>query len=313
MAHILLLETIESSAEKLLSSEHQIHLAQSPDTGLQVSDLDQYQALLTRGKGKVDRALLSAMPNLQVVARCGVGLDNVDVEAATDLGIKVFNAPGVNTHTVAEHAMSLIMMLVRNLVPTILAVKDNRWSVRQGLKTDELRGKRLGIMGMGNIGQSLAGMASSFGMEIVYWDARKLDLPYEALSKETLLQTADVISLHLPLLPDTKGLISAEAIAQMKPGAILINTARGALIEEEVLFQALQSGHLAGFGADVLTVEPPANASPLLALPNVLVTPHSASLTATTYREMCVKTVQNVLFLLKGESFDQQAWYNRPR
>ncbi|MEL6805595.1 MAG: NAD(P)-dependent oxidoreductase, partial [Bacteroidota bacterium] len=227
MAHILLLETIESSAEKLLSSEHQIHLAQSPDTGLQVSDLDQYQALLTRGKGKVDRALLSAMPNLQVVARCGVGLDNVDVEAATDLGIKVFNAPGVNTHTVAEHAMSLIMMLVRNLIPTILAVKDNRWSVRQGLKTDELRGKRLGIMGMGNIGQSLARMASVFGMEVVFWDARPLDLPYEAMSKEKLLQTADVISLHLPLLPNTKGLISKEAIAQMKPDAILINTARG--------------------------------------------------------------------------------------
>ncbi|MEL7342767.1 MAG: NAD(P)-dependent oxidoreductase, partial [Bacteroidota bacterium] len=184
MAHILLLETIESSAEQMLSSAHQIHLTASPDAGLQVPDLGQYLALLTRGKGKVDRALLSAMPNLQVVARCGVGLDNVDVEAATDLGIKVLNAPGVNTHTVAEHAMSLILMLVRNLVPAILAVKDDRWSVRQGLQTDELRGKRLGIMGMGNIGQSLAHMATVFGMKVVYWDARSLDLPYEALSKE---------------------------------------------------------------------------------------------------------------------------------
>ncbi|MFK7924034.1 MAG: 2-hydroxyacid dehydrogenase [Bacteroidia bacterium] len=311
MPKILLLETIEASAEKLLAQQHSLILSQTPASGLEEADLNQYVALITRGKGQVDRALLEAMPNLQVVARCGVGLDNVDVAAASERGIKVFNAPGINTHTVAEHAMSLIMMLLRNLLPSILAVKDNNWSVRQGLKTDELRGKKLGIMGMGNIGQTLAKMATVFGMEICYWDARKLDLPYEALDKESLIRQADVISLHLPLLPDTRGLISAEALAMMKPEAVIVNTARGQLIDEQALTEALVAGRLGGFAADVLAVEPPANASTLLQLPNVLVTPHSASLTATTYREMCVKTVNNVLALLSGEAFDEKAWFNR--
>lgn len=311
MSKILLLETIEASANSLLSAQHSLTLSQTPASGLQEANLDQYVALITRGKGQVDRALLQAMPNLQVVARCGVGLDNVEVAAASERRIKVFNAPGVNTHTVAEHAMSLIMMLVRNLLPTILAVKDNNWSVRQGLKTDELRGKKLGIMGMGNIGQTLAKMASVFGMEIAYWDARDLDLPYEALDKERLIRSSDVISLHLPLLPDTRGLISTKIFAMMKPEAILINTARGQLIDQEALTRALVAGRLGGFAADVLAVEPPANAATLLQLPNVLVTPHSASLTATTYREMCVNTVNNVLALLSGEAFEEKAWFNR--
>ncbi|MEL7532452.1 MAG: NAD(P)-dependent oxidoreductase [Bacteroidota bacterium] len=312
MPNILLLETIEASAHQLLAADHRLKLSQNPASGLEEANLDQYVALITRGKGKVDRALIEAMPKLQVIARCGVGLDNVDVAAASERGIKVFNAPGVNTHTVAEHAMSLIMMMLRNLLPTILAVKDQNWSVRQGLKTDELRGKKLGIMGMGNIGQSLAKMAAVFGMEISYWDARSLDLPYQALDKESLLQSADVLSLHLPLLPDTQGLISREMLAIMKPEAIIINTARGQLIDQKALTEALLAGKLGGFAADVLAVEPPAKDEPLLQLPNVLVTPHSASLTATTYREMCVKTVNNVLALLADQPFEQKAWFNRP-
>ncbi len=312
MSHILLLETIEASAHELLAQKHSLTLSKSPASGLEEAHLEQYVALITRGKGQVDRALIEAMPNLQVIARCGVGLDNVDVAAASEGGVKVFNAPGVNTHTVAEHAMSLIMMMLRNLLPTLLAVKDNNWSVRQGLKTDELRGKVLGIMGMGNIGQTLAKMATVFGMEVLYWDARELDLPYQVRDKESLLKEADVVSLHLPLLPDTQGLISREMLALLKPEAILINTARGQLIDEEALTDALQDGRLGGFAADVLATEPPANDSPLLQLPNVWVTPHSASLTATTYREMCVKTVNNVLALLEGQPFEPKAWFNRP-
>lgn len=296
----------------LLQSATRTVLAAAPDQGLSQSDLDSFTGLITRGKGKVDRPLLEAMPRLQVIVRPGVGLDNVDVMAATERDIQVLNSPGINHHTVAEHALSLILMLVRNLVPTLEAVKKDHWSVRNGLQTDEIRGKKLGILGMGNIGQRLAEMATVMGMEVAYWDARNLDLPYPQLDRDSLLAHAEVISLHLPLTPETHQLINARVLETIRPGAVLINTARGELIDQTALLQALRSGKLGGFGADVLAQEPPLAGDPLLALPNVLVTPHSASLTARTYQEMCLSAVQNLIAVLRNEAIDPKCWANRP-
>lgn len=309
---VLLLETIATEAMEHLKLHTEPILAPAPDQGLTVDNLDQFVALISRGKGKVDTALLQAMPQLKVVARPGVGLDNVAVDTATEQGVMVINSPGINHHTVAEHALSLMLMLMRNLVPTVLEVKKDNWGVRNGLQTDEIRGKTLGLLGMGNIGQRLAEMATVMGMHVQYWDLRSLDLPYPARKMEEILSSSDIVSLHLPLTPETKHLLDSKALALLSPKALLINTARGALIDQPALVNALENGKIGGFGADVLDPEPPEMGESLLRFPNVLITPHSASLTATTYLEMCETAVQNVLTILQGQPIPARFWANRP-
>lgn len=308
---VLLLETVSGEADQLLRNRAQVFDAGSPFRGGEIAKDHKIHAIITRGKGDVSRTLIEQCPDLEVIARCGVGLDNIDVDFATQRGIRVINAPGSNADTVAEHALALMLMLQRQLYPSISAVKNDEWSFRNAYQGDEIRGKTLGILGMGNIGKKVARLAGVFGMDIIYWDAMKQSLPYPALSLNEVLQQADLISLHLPLTGDTRNLINREALAMMQSHALLINTARGEIIEQEALTEALRQGQLGGFAADVLATEPPAADDPLPALPNVLITPHSASLTARTYNEMCVVTVRNTLDLLRGKEIEERYVFNR--
>lgn len=306
MKNILLLETISEEADRLLRANARVLDAPSPFAGGEIAAKEPVHAIITRGKGDVNEALIRQCPDLEVIARCGVGLDNVNVDVAARQGVKVVFAPGSNADTVAEHTLALMLCLQRNLYHTFYAVKNRKWDFRNTYAGDEIRGKTLGILGMGNIGKKVARLGEAFGMNVVYSSASNQEVPYPILSFDELLRRSDIISLHLPLTTETRHLIDRNAFEKMKPNALLINTARGAVIDQAALTEALKNNRIGGFGADVLTTEPPSEDDPLPGLPNVLITPHSASLTARTYHEMCEVTVKNTLALLAGKPVDDR-------
>ncbi|WP_298716054.1 NAD(P)-dependent oxidoreductase [uncultured Chitinophaga sp.] len=309
--NVLLLETVAEEALAVLREHVNVFTGYDLASRDAVVAAEEIHAVITRGKMKVDDALMAACPQLEAVARCGVGLDNVDVAAASARKIRVINAPGSNAATIAEHTLALMLMLMRDLYTSVEKVKQENWNWRNQYAGDELNGKTLGILGMGNIGKRVARLASAFGMEVVYWSRSAQDLPYKFLPMQEVLRQSDIISLHLPLESGLANLIGKAELASMKPGAMLVNTARGALIDHAALLDALNEGTVAGFAADVLPDEPPVQNLGLVRHPRALVTPHSASLTATTYREMCLSTVNNVIALLSGREPEKESVFNR--
>lgn len=238
---------------------------------------------------KVDDAMLDKAPRLKAVAKQGAGLDTVDIAAATARGIVVFHTPGVNNQAVADHTFALILALARRILFCDRSLREGRWEHTKimGLEIWE---KTLGLLGLGAIGRCVALRAKGFAMKVVaydpYWPE---DFAQEhgiaRLEINEVLASADIVSLHLPLTPETRNLIDAKALASMKPGAILVNAARGGVVNESDLYQALKSGRLAGAGLDVFEHEPP-TASPLLELDNVVLTPHTAAFTHEAMNKM---------------------------
>jgi D-3-phosphoglycerate dehydrogenase len=310
---ILLLETLAEEAMELLNASEDVEIVFALDEISLQEALEQpdFQAIITRGKGQVRSQLMDQIPSLQVIARAGVGLDNIDVDEASKRNIKVVNAPNSNANTIAEHTISLMLNLQRNLFEAFNMVKEGRWKERGNYIGDELHGKTLGVLGMGNIGKKVARIAEALGMEVCYWSAYQESVSYTMLSFEEILKKSDVITIHLPLTSDTENLINQEAFDQMKTGAILINTARGKIIDQESLINALNSGKLGGFGADVLADEPPKSDEPLVTHPNTLITAHVGSLTKTTYTKMCTMTVENTLAILQGKDPMENCIFNQ--
>lgn len=299
---VLLLETIDAEAEARLREGAQVTLSESPGEmdAIVAAGAGPVHAIITRGKGRVTGALLNACPDVRVVARCGVGLDNVDVDAATARSVPVVNLPGSNARTIAEHTIMLMLGVTRGCVDWANSVRDGQWMSRSDYHRDELHGSTVGVVGLGNIGRRVAEVCRALGTHVVYADPVVDTQEFERVSLDDLLARADVITLHCALTEGTRRLIDAAAIERMKPGAILINTARGAIIDQDALTDALHGGHLGGFGADVLDVEPPDASDPLLSTPNVIITPHVGSLTRSTYKDMCLRSVENVLGILGG-------------
>lgn len=305
---ILLLEPIHEEARALLEDFHRVAAFEEPER--EAPPAEDIVAILTRGRGRVSRGLMEGCPELRVVARCGVGLDNVDLEAARERSIPVVYAPGSTTDTVAEHTLMLMLALSRRLCALSGAVADGRWEARAGYDGTELKGKKLGVVGLGAIGRRVAALAEAFGMHIRYSNRSAREVPYERLALEELLKESDVVSIHLRLTERTHHLLGGRELALTKPGALLINTSRGAVIDQCALAAALQEGRLGGFAADVLEEEPPDPSEELLKSERVLITPHVAALTEETYREMCVRTAKNVLAVLRGEQPERESVYN---
>jgi phosphoglycerate dehydrogenase-like enzyme len=311
--NILLLETISPEADARLREQANVFMAAAPDAGKEIATKESIHAIITRGKGDVSAELIDLCPELKVIARCGVGLDNVDVAHATRKGVRVVNAPGSNADTVAEHTLGLMLSLQRQTFASVTAVKSGDWAFRNNFSGDEIRGKTLGILGYGNIGRRVEVLAKAFGMQVLHLahpQVQAKDDGATARELDELLAEADVLSIHLPLNTTTRQLLNATALYQTKPGALIINTARGEIIDEKALLVGLQSGRIGGYASDVLTTEPPAKDSELVAHPNVLITPHAASLTARTYNHMCVLTVNNALALLAGEDVQRRYVFN---
>lgn len=263
-------------------------------------------ALVIRSAHKIDADVLNRAERLKLIARAGVGVDNVDLARATDLGIVVVNTPDGNTISTAEHTFALMLALARHIPQAHESMNAGRWD-RKSYSGVELRGKTLGIVGLGRIGRAVSKRALAFDMHVIAYDPRlqadvAADLGVTLVSLHDLYRHSDFLSLHALLTPETREMINRETLAIMKPGVRIIDAARGALINEADLAEALRSGHVAGAALDVYAEEPPQPDNPLIHLPNVVHTPHLAASTDDAQITVAIEAAQLVVdALLKGE------------
>ncbi|WP_426955682.1 hydroxyacid dehydrogenase [Muricoccus radiodurans] len=273
------------------------------------------EGLIVRGT-VVGQALLDMAPRLRVVCRHGVGYDLVDVPALTRRGVALMITPEANAASVAEHALMLMLAVARQVLPVDAGVRRGLWRVQRQSATFELGGRRVLVIGFGRIGTRVARLCAAFGMRVMVHDpfipaGTIRGLGYEVVKeRDAGLAAADIVTLHLPASDATRGMVDTAFLAAMKPGAVLVNTARGTLVDEAALEAALRDGHLAGAGLDVLRVEPMADPVPLLALENVVVTPHVAASTAEGLQRMGWDAAGNVINFLAGDP-DVDAVVNR--
>ena len=275
-----------------------------PDREKLLAAVPEADALLVRSATTVDAEVLAAAPKLKIVARAGVGLDNVDVDAATERGVLVVNAPTSNIHSAAEHALALLLSAARQIPAADASLREHTWK-RSSFSGTEIFGKTVGVVGLGRIGQLVAQRLAAFGAHIVAYDpyvsaARAAQLGIELLSLDELLGRADFISVHLPKTPETAGLIDKEALAKTKPGVIIVNAARGGLVDEAALADAIISGHVRAAGIDVYSKEPCTD-SPLFDLPQVVVTPHLGASTEEAQDRAGTDVAASVKLALAGE------------
>jgi D-3-phosphoglycerate dehydrogenase len=262
-------------------------------------------ALIVRSAVKVKTETLAKAPKLRVIGRAGVGVDNVDLPAATAAGVLVMNTPGGNAVSVAEHTLALMLSLARMVPEASASTRGGKWEKKKFLG-NELRGKVLGVVGLGNIGQEVVRRARGFEMKIVASDPfvaqqTASDLGVTLVDFDTLLRESDYVSLHLAVTPETKGLIGPESIAKMKDGVRIINCARGELVDQPALCAALASGKVAGAGLDVFSPEPPAADDPILSAPNLLATPHIAGSTEEAQEIVGIRIVEQLVeYLTNG-------------
>ena len=298
---VLVAEKLAPEGVALLAAEHEVDERAGLPREELLRILPEYEALVVRSQVQVDAEAIEAGRQLVVIGRAGVGVDNVDIAAATQAGITVVNAPTGNTVAAAEHTMALLLAVARHVAEADASVRRGEWR-RSELLGVELRGRTLGIVGLGRIGMAVADRARAFEMQLLGSD------PYvtaeaagahgiELATFDELLERSDAITLHVPLTEQTRGLIGADQLERMKPDAIVVNAARGGLVDEETLAAALREGRLGGAGVDVFESEPP-KASPLLEAPRVVLTPHLGASTAEAQALVAVEAAQQVLDVL---------------
>ncbi|MBK9167167.1 MAG: phosphoglycerate dehydrogenase [Bryobacterales bacterium] len=298
-------------AEKLADAGVELFRAQQ-GWNVIVSNPKEYQnhladadALVVRSAVQVTREVLAKAPKLRVIGRAGVGVDNVDLDAATEAGVLVMNTPGGNAVSVAEHTLALMLSLARRIPQATVSTKAGKWE-KKSLLGSELRGKTLGVVGLGSIGREVVKRARSFEMRVVGHDpyvtsriAR--DLNVELVELDELYAQSDYISLHLALTPETNGVLSAEAFGKMKDGVRIVNCARGELVDEAALLEAIQSGKVAGAALDAFSKEPPPPGFPLFALDPVLATPHIGGSTEEAQEIVGVRIAEQMVeYLANG-------------
>ena len=300
---ILVAENLAEEGVQLLRNEHDVDVRTDLSRSDLLAALPDYDALLVRSGVQVDAEAIAAGGRLVVVGRAGVGVDNVDLEAATRAGVTVVNAPTGNTIAAAEHTLALLYAVARHVAAADASVRRGEW--RRGAFTGvELRGKVLGIIGLGKIGMAIADRARAMEMEVLGHDPfvtaeAAANHGVTLVERAEVLRRADVLTLHVPLTRSTRNLLDAAAFATMKPAAIVLNVARGGLVDEAALVAALREGRLGGAGIDVFASEPPAS-SPLLDAPNTVLTPHLGASTEEAQVRVALEAAQQVLDVLAG-------------
>ncbi|PIE36221.1 hydroxyacid dehydrogenase [candidate division KSB3 bacterium] len=276
----------------------------SAETAKQMAaDVD---GIILRTNVEITRDIIEAAPRLKVISRTGVGVDNIDVEAATQRGILVCNTPGMNAVSVAEHAVSLLLTLAKALPYFDREVRQGNWKTRYSYRPVELQGKTLGVIGFGRIGLYAAKiLGTGFDMKVLAYDPYVTSSPYPELpvtfcELEALLSQADFVTVHLPSTPETDGLLSQKRLDLLKESAYLVNTARGSVVDEKALFDKLKAGKIAGAGLDVFEEEPLPVEHPFMQLENVIVSPHAGALTKECVSKVAVQAVQAVLDVFAG-------------
>jgi len=295
---IAVLEPLHPEAAALLAAVGELR----PGLGAPLAGV---AAIVTRGLGRVSAASLAeAGPGLRCVARVGAGTDNIDVRAASARCLPVFYAPDAFTASTAEHALALLLAVARRIPELDARVRAGDWEARSTLTGIELEGRRVGIVGLGRIGRRFGELCQALGMEVVAWSRSTRDARFPHVGLIDLLRGSDVVSLHLSLGPETIGFLDAARIAALRPGAILINVGRGALLDESALAEALAAGRLRGAGLDVLAQEPPPPDHPLVGLPQVVLSPHCGALTQGAFRSACLQVASAVVAWLRGGPVD---------
>ncbi|MGI0048197.1 MAG: hydroxyacid dehydrogenase [Nitrososphaera sp.] len=269
-----------------------------------VSSVKDYEVVIVRSRTKITKEVVDAAANAKIIARVGVGLDNVDVKAAEEKKIRVINAPEAASIAVAELAIGLMISLARSIPRADAESKRGNW-IKKELMGTQLSGKYLGIVGVGNIGRNIGRMAKGLRMNLIGYDPYPINPEYIketgmiVTDINTLLESADIVTCHVPSTPETKHMFNAERFAKMKPTAYLVNTSRGEIIDENALYEALKSGKLAGAALDVFEVEPPTNKQ-LLALPNLVCTPHVGAQTREAQELASTVIAEKVIQILRG-------------
>ena len=301
---VLIADKLAESTVAALGDQVEVRWVDGPDRPKLLEAVADADALLVRSATTVDAEVIAAAPKLKIIARAGVGLDNVDVDAATAAGVLVVNAPTSNIHSAAEHAMALLLSAARQIPAADTTLREHTWK-RSSFNGTEIYGKTAGVVGLGRIGQLVAQRLAGFGAHVIAYDpyvppARAAQLGIELLPLDDVLARADFISVHLPKTKETAGLLGKEALAKTKPGVIIVNAARGGLIDEQALADAITSGHVRGAGLDVFASEPCTD-SPLFDLPQVVVTPHLGASTAEAQDRAGTDVAESVKLALAGE------------
>lgn len=308
MRRVLIVQPIHESGVALLQEHFDVAVASDPSVETVIREIQGVEGVVVR-TAPFTREIMEAAPELKVIARHGVGVDNIDVKAATERGIVVCYTPEANAVSVAEHTLIAMGALAKRVLQHDRATREGRWEVRNEYRAFDLSGKTLGLVGIGRIGSQVARKArAAFDMEVIAYDPYARPEAAEALGialeddLDRLLSRADVLSLHTPLTPETRGLIDQRRLSLMKPSALLINFARGGIVDEQALYEALKQGTIAGAALDVFEQEPPPADHPLYALDNVLLSPHSAALTAECVVRMATGAAEGVRDVLLGRT-----------
>ena len=304
---VLLYEPIHPKALELLKQHADVRMAESLEEDKLLPMVADVAGIIIRANGKVSRRLMEAAPGLKVVARHGTGVEAIDRKAAAELRIAVVNTPDSNVESVAEQCVAMMINLSKRILEADRAFRGGDWAARYRLTGIEPAGKILGVIGIGRIGYRVAEICHlGLNMPVIYYDVvanekAETRLAARRVELDELLRNADFITLHLPLVPNTKGIINAEALRKMKSTAYLINSSRGPVVDQVALIQALQEGWIAGAGLDVFDPEPLPADSPLLKLENVVVTPHMAAHTDEALLRMAM-VVADVIAVIEGRT-----------
>jgi len=303
---VLLYEDMHEVGKALLREKTELLFAHSLEEASLIKEVREMDGIIIRANGKVSRILMDSAPKLKVIGRHGVGVENIDLEAATEKGIWVVNTPDANDASVAEHFFGLVLILSKMLKKADIALREGRFEARYQYIGKELHGKTLGILGFGRIGRAVGRIGhKGFDMKVLYYDAVRYEgmeeeIKAEKVSLEEVLTQSDYISINLPMLPATKGLLKEREFELMKPSAYIINLARGQIWDEKALHSALKDGRIAGAGSDVYEVEPATKEHPLFQLENFIGTPHMAAHTDEALRRMSM-VAEDVIRVLEGK------------
>ncbi len=302
---IVISDAIDANARARLAAAAEIVDIEGTNVAALLAAVGDADALVVRSETQVTEEVMRAAPDLRVVARAGVGVDNIDLDAATRAGVLVLNAPGANAISAAEHTIALLLAVTRQITSADASTRAGRWE-RKKMRPIDLAGRTVGIVGLGRVGSQVASRLRAFDMRVLAYDPyitpqRFTDIGAAPVDYETLLQSSDVVTFHVPENDETEGLLDRAAIAQLKPGAIVINAARGGVVDQEALAQALAEGRIAGAGVDVFPHEP-CSESPLFALPTAVLTPHIGGSSAEALAAVGEIISTTTLAALRGEA-----------
>ena len=305
---ILIVQPIHESGVRVFDDRFEVRVASDPSVATVIKEIKGVEGVVVR-MAPFTREIIAAADSLKVIGRHGVGVDTIDVKAATERGIVVTNTPNANALSVAEHTITAIGALAKRATLYNRAIREGQWEIRNSYQAVDLDGKTLGLVGIGRIGSLVARKAAAaFNMKVIAFDpyvapekAREMGIALVPTSDDVFRQ-ADVVSLHTPLTPETKGFVNAGRLGLMKPAAFLVNFSRGEVVEEKALYEALKKGVIAGAAIDVYDPEPPLKENPLFELDNIILSPHSAALTQECVIRMATGAAEGVVDVLTGKT-----------